>query len=150
MKKIKLITSGLLVVCAVVFGAVILTSSSTIESSNSEVIAELSAKLTDMKEELTSLKKIDSNEAVLGSDVYIGEIILFAGNFAPRGYAFCEGQILPISENAALFSLLGTQYGGDGRSTFALPDLRKKGPIDEGKEKTNYCIAITGLYPSRN
>ena len=55
---------------------------------------------------------------------FIGQIIGFAGNFAPRGWAFCEGQLLPISSNTALYSILGTTYGGDGRTTFALPDLR--------------------------
>src|SRR4051794_13041281 len=58
------------------------------------------------------------------SEPFIGEIRAFAFNFAPRGWAPCEGQLLPISQNQALFALLGTTYGGDGRSTFALPDLR--------------------------
>ncbi|HJV90546.1 MAG TPA: tail fiber protein [Holophagaceae bacterium] len=58
------------------------------------------------------------------SDVILGEIRMFAGNFAPSGFMFCEGQLLPIQNNQALFSLLGTQYGGDGKTTFALPDLR--------------------------
>ncbi|MEZ4385631.1 MAG: tail fiber protein [Nannocystaceae bacterium] len=62
----------------------------------------------------------------------IGEIRLFAGNFAPRSWAFCEGQLLPISQNSALFSILGTMYGGDGRTTFALPDLRGRAPIGVG------------------
>ena len=62
----------------------------------------------------------------------IAQIILFGGNFAPRGWAFCDGQILPISQNQALFSLLGTTYGGDGRTTFALPDLRGRCPIHAG------------------
>ena len=62
----------------------------------------------------------------------LGEIIMFGGNFAPRGWAFCEGQLLPISSNSALFSILGTTYGGDGRSTFALPDLRGRVPIQQG------------------
>ena len=57
-------------------------------------------------------------------DAYIGEVKLFAGNFAPRGWAFCDGQILPIDGNQALFSILETTYGGDGRTTFALPDMR--------------------------
>jgi microcystin-dependent protein len=57
---------------------------------------------------------------------------MFAGNFAPRGWAFCEGQLLPISQNAALFSILGTTYGEDGRTTFALPDLRGRVPIHAG------------------
>ena len=65
-------------------------------------------------------------------DPLIGEIKLFAGNFAPRGWAFCEGQLLPISQNTALFSILGTTYGGDGRTTFALPDLRGRVAIQEG------------------
>jgi len=66
---------------------------------------------------------------VYAQDPYLGEIRMFAGNFAPRGWAFCEGQLLPISQNTALFSLLGTTYGGDGRTTFALPDLRGRVPI---------------------
>lgn len=57
-------------------------------------------------------------------DQFLAEIRMFAGDFAPRGWAFCEGQLLRISDHSALFSLLGTTYGGDGRSTFALPDLR--------------------------
>lgn len=65
-------------------------------------------------------------------DAYIGEIRLFAGDFAPRGWAFCNGQILPISQNTALFSLLGTTYGGDGRSTFALPNLKSRVPLQQG------------------
>lgn len=65
-------------------------------------------------------------------DPFIGEIILFGGNFAPRGWAFCDGQLLPISQYSALFSILGTTYGGDGRTTFALPDLRGRAPIHAG------------------
>lgn len=57
-------------------------------------------------------------------EAFIGEVKLFAGNFAPRGWAFCDGQLIAISQNTALFSILGTTYGGDGRTTFALPDLR--------------------------
>ncbi len=62
----------------------------------------------------------------------IGEIRMFAGNFAPRGFAFCNGQLLPISQYTALFSILGTTYGGDGRTTFALPDLRGRVPMHHG------------------
>lgn len=65
-------------------------------------------------------------------DPFIGEVKLFAGNFAPRGWAFCEGQLLPISQNSALFSIIGTIYGGDGRTTFALPDLRGRVAIGPG------------------
>ena len=62
-------------------------------------------------------------------DPMMASIMLFAGNFAPRGWAFCDGQLLPISQYSALFSLLGTTYGGDGRTTFGLPDLRGRAPI---------------------
>jgi len=63
---------------------------------------------------------------------FIGQIIMFGGNFAPRGWAFCDGQLLAISQNTALFSILGTIYGGDGRTTFALPDLRGRVAMHEG------------------
>jgi len=66
------------------------------------------------------------------SNPYLGEIRMFAGNFAPRGWALCEGQLLQVSQNDALFSLLGTIYGGDGRTTFGLPDLRGRVPIHTG------------------
>jgi microcystin-dependent protein len=105
---------------------------------------------------------------------FIAEIKLFAGNFAPRGWAFCEGQLLPIAQNTALFSLLGTMYGGDGRTTFGLPDLRGRAPIHPsasshiGQQRggndvggghdakttatlsLNYIIALQGVFPSRN
>ena len=64
---------------------------------------------------------------------FVGEIAIFAGNFPPRSWAFCDGQLLPIAQNTALFSLLGTIYGGDGRTTFALPDLRSRVPIQAGQ-----------------
>jgi microcystin-dependent protein len=63
---------------------------------------------------------------------YVGEIRMFAGNFNPNGWMFCEGQLLPISENETLFQLIGTMYGGDGESTFALPDLRGRIPLHFG------------------
>lgn len=66
-------------------------------------------------------------------DPFLGEIRLFAGNFAPTGWALCEGQLMTIRANTALFSLLGTAYGGDGRSTFALPDLRDRVPLHHGQ-----------------
>jgi microcystin-dependent protein len=66
------------------------------------------------------------------ADQFVGEIRMFCGNFAPNGWAFCNGQLLPISQNTALFSLLGTNYGGDGRSTFALPDLQGAFPLHAG------------------
>jgi microcystin-dependent protein len=64
---------------------------------------------------------------------FVGEIRIFAGSFAPTGWALCDGQLMPISQNTALFSLLGTAYGGDGRSTFALPDLRGRVPVHVGQ-----------------
>jgi microcystin-dependent protein len=64
---------------------------------------------------------------------YVGEIRMFAGNFAPAGWMFCEGQLLPISENETLFQLIGTTYGGDGESTFALPNMRGRIPVHQGQ-----------------
>jgi microcystin-dependent protein len=117
------------------------------------------------------------------TDPFVGEIMLFAGNFAPQGWAICAGQLLPISQNTALFSILGTTYGGNGQTTFALPDLRGRAPIGAGQGpdlpshdlgessqgqtveasaggteeaqtlpylSLNYCIALQGVYPSRN
>ncbi|MES2647632.1 MAG: tail fiber protein [Bacteroidota bacterium] len=72
---------------------------------------------------------------------YVGEIRMFAGNFAPAGWMFCEGQLLPISENETLFQLIGTTYGGDGESTFSLPDLRGRVPIHQGN---SFILAETG------
>ena len=73
----------------------------------------------------------------------LGMIYLFGGNFAPMGYAQCNGQLLPISSNTALFSIIGTTYGGDGMKDFAVPNLT-------GLAGTTYLIAIEGVYPSRN
>lgn len=92
---------------------------------------------------------------------FIGETSQFPYNFAPRGWAFCHGQTLQIQQNAALFSLLGTSFGGDGVHTFALPDLRPKdangnlitievGDMYEGKPYMETCIALEGVYPSRD
>jgi microcystin-dependent protein len=67
------------------------------------------------------------------TDQFVGEIRIFGGNFAPTGWAFCDGQLLPISQNTALFSLLGTQYGGNGTSTFALPNLQGAAPLMAGQ-----------------
>ena len=103
-------------------------------------------------------------------DPFLGEVIMFAGNFAPRGWAFCNGQILAISENTALYSILGTMYGGDGITTFGLPDLRGRAAIGTSKDITQgattpqgssgsdtagglsvrYIIALDGVYPPRS
>jgi microcystin-dependent protein len=72
---------------------------------------------------------------------YVGEIRMFAGNFPPAGWAFCDGQQLPISENETLFQLIGTTYGGDGQETFNLPDLRSRVPIHQGN---GFILAETG------
>lgn len=71
------------------------------------------------------------------SDPYVGEIRMFAGNFAPAGWAFCDGALMSIAENEVLFQLIGTTYGGDGEQTYALPDLRGRVPIHNGN---NYVL----------
>ncbi len=101
---------------------------------------------------------------------YIAEIRMFAGNFAPRGWALCNGQVMSIAQNTALFSLVGTIYGGDGRTTFALPNLQGRmathlsdhywlGMEGDGAEVAagnsgyvgvNYIIALQGIYPPRS
>ena len=117
-----------------------------------------------------------SSVSYAGPDPFIGEIILFGGNFCPRGYVPAEGQLLKISNNTALFSLYGTIYGVDGRTTFGIPDLRSRAAVGGSDESghlrlgekaprttqeryTNlgvghlaikYCVATDGTYPSRN
>jgi microcystin-dependent protein len=84
------------------------------------------------------------------SDVFLAEIRIFPFNFAPNGWAMCDGQILPISQNTALFSLLGTQYGGDGKSTFALPNLQGRAPMfyGQGPGLSQHFIGETGGEPA--
>lgn len=77
----------------------------------------------------------------------LGEIRMFGGDFAPRGWAHCHGQLLTIAEHAPLFSLIGTSFGGDGVETFALPDLRRAG---SPPPPPTFIIALTGVYPSRS
>jgi len=77
---------------------------------------------------------------------YIGEIRLFAFNFAPKGWAACQGQLLPIRQNQPLFALLGTTYGGDGRETFGLPNLQGAVPLAQG----TWCICLEGRFPPRD
>ena len=78
---------------------------------------------------------------------FLGEISIFAGTFAPVGWLFCAGQLLPIAHHSALFSLLGTNYGGDGMTIFALPDLREQ---EKSLKGARYIIALDGEYPSRH
>jgi microcystin-dependent protein len=83
------------------------------------------------------------------SNPFVAEIRIFAGSFAPTGWALCNGQLLPISQNTALFSLIGTFYGGDGKSTFALPNLQGSTPIGQGQGVglSNYVIGQEGGEP---
>lgn len=75
----------------------------------------------------------------------VGEVRMFAGNFAPAGWHFCDGALMPISENETLFAVLGTQYGGDGEETYALPNLQSRVPIHQGQGPgPNYLMAETG------
>jgi microcystin-dependent protein len=80
------------------------------------------------------------------SDPFVAEVRMFAGNFAPKGWATCDGQILSISQNTALFSLLGTIYGGNGQSTFALPNLQDRSPMqyNQGPGLSNYDLGESG------
>ena len=75
----------------------------------------------------------------------LGQIVLFAGNFVPRGWELCAGRLIPISQNQALFSLLGATFGGDGTTNFALPDLRSHTPV----AGLNFIIAVQGTFPQR-
>jgi len=84
------------------------------------------------------------------SEAFIGEIRMFAGSFAPREWAFCDGQLLGISQNDALFSLLGTTYGGDGRTNFALPDMRDRLPVHQGSGLGLTLKRIGSIYGIEN
>lgn len=107
-------------------------------------------------------------------DQFLGEIAMFGSNFPPKGWMACDGRLLPIAQNQALFALLGTTYGGDGRTTFALPDLRGCAPIHMDEENPlgarqtafstgvqspndgpgylaiTFCIAVQGIFPSQS
>lgn len=85
-----------------------------------------------MKKSFTILLFILCSKVTIAQEGFIGEIRMFGGNFAPRNWAFCEGQLLSIAQNQALFSIIGTIYGGDGRTTFALPDLRGRSAVHPG------------------
>jgi microcystin-dependent protein len=91
---------------------------------------------------------VGARSALAGANPFLGEIETFAFNFCPTGWVSPNGQILPISQNTALFSLLGTIYGGDGQSTFALPTAK---PIFSATgAPLQQCIALQGIFPSRN
>ena len=150
-----------------------LTSASTVKKSNEEGIHELHEDLAKLQDRVDFLKSAENPN---WEDPTMGQVAIFAGNFAPRGWAFCDGQVLPIAQNTALFSLLGTTYGGDGRTTFNLPDLDGRVPLHVGSHHRytlgqkgqvigvknaedakslrylglNYIIALQGTYPSRS
>ncbi len=95
-----------------------------------------------------ALFAIPSTAALAGADPYIGEVTILAGNYCPPGSAIPTGQILPIRQYQALYSLLGSRYGGDGTNTFALPNLA---PIKTVQGETlTYCISLAGAYPTRD
>jgi microcystin-dependent protein len=77
---------------------------------------------------------------------FVGQIQLFPYDFVPRGWSSCEGQLLPINQNQVIFSLVGTTFGGDGKTNFSLPNLKGKEP----EPNLRYCIAIEGIYPQRS
>jgi microcystin-dependent protein len=82
---------------------------------------------------------------------FLGEVHLMSFDFPPKGWALCRGQILSISQNTALFSLIGTKYGGDGRTTFALPNLEDAEPqTGQAGYGMHYCIALQGVFPPRD
>ena len=91
---------------------------------------------------------VGPGSAIAGADPFLGEIETFAFNFCPKGWASLNGQLLPINTNTALFALLGTTYGGDGKTTFALPTAK---PIFTATGASlQQCIALQGIFPSRN
>src|SRR5689334_1083417 len=95
---------------------------------------------------LTLILTLGARSAVRSADPFIGEMMWVPYNFAPRGWAFCEGQLLPIAQNTALFSLIGTTFGGNGQTTFALPDMRGRFPIGvgQGPGLSNYDLGQVG------
>jgi microcystin-dependent protein len=90
-----------------------------------------------------------SNPFIDGAIPYVGEVRMFAFDFAPAGWAACAGQVLPIEQNTQLFGLIGNTYGGDGQQTFGLPDLRGRVVTATGAA-LNPCIALGGVWPVRN
>lgn len=90
--------------------------------------------------------------AATAQDFYMGQIVMFGSNFCPRNFAEANGQILNIAQNQALFSLFGTTFGGDGKTTFGLPNLSGRAPSAPPAPSANLkvCIAISGLFPPRN
>jgi microcystin-dependent protein len=96
---------------------------------------------------LAALFTVGAGRQAHADNDFLGQIIMLPYTFCPRGYIEADGQLLAISQYPALFSLLGTQYGGDGRTTFALPKLH--GSSEGGREDLKVCICVNGIYPSR-
>ena len=114
----------------------LITNDGTNWVAKSPVINTIAAQQVQSRDPYLAVNYVIALQGIFPSrssaDPFIAEIMIFAGNFAPRGWAFCDGQLLPISSYQALFSLIGTTYGGDGRSTFGLPDLRGRTAVHEG------------------
>ncbi|MEM1324801.1 MAG: tail fiber protein [Bacteroidota bacterium] len=146
--KTLTIASATAIVLAIFGLSVLFTSSSSTEEAQQHLISKLTADVEAMQTEIQSLQEESPANSTL--DPFIGQIIMFGGNFAPRGWAFCEGQLLAINSNQALFSLLGTTYGGDGRTTFALPDLRGRAPVHAGTGPGLPTIQLGRRYGSES
>jgi microcystin-dependent protein len=99
---------------------------------------------------VAALSSFVASPASAGSNPFIGEVETFAFNFCPQGWLPLDGRLLPINQNQALFSLLGTTYGGDGKTTFALPTGKAVFTLSPGNPQLLQCIAILGIFPSRN
>lgn len=99
---------------------------------------------------MAALSSFAALPASAGSNPFVGEIETFGFNFCPQGWLPLDGRLLPINQNAALFSLLGTSYGGDGKTTFALPLGKAVFTISPGSPQFLQCIAVLGIFPSRN
>lgn len=130
MKNLNFLKASSLLMVVLVMATFLFTSTNTTKTSNDQIIAELSEQVAAMNIALEEAKV--ANEMV-GVEPFIGEITLFAGNFAPRGYYICDGRLLEINSNQALFSILGTTYGGDGRTSFGIPDLRGRVAVQQGR-----------------
>lgn len=131
MKKVLLLKSTSLLVVLFAAVALFFTSANTEEAANQQGIAALSAELSELKTEIRTLKAEAPNDFDQ-FEGFLGEMRMFGGNFPPRAWAFCNGQLLDIPSHEALFSILGTTYGGDGRTTFGLPDLRGRVAVHAG------------------
>src|SRR5260370_22150408 len=96
------------------------------------------------------IASITTFPALAGSNPFVGEVETFAFNFCPTGWLPLDGRLMPINQNQALFSLLGTTYGGDGKTTFALPLGKPVFTLSSGSPQLTQCIAVQGIFPSQN